>query len=399
MIRHTGKTPRHVQRGVRTSIRIRSSGLGLLTGVAIVGALGLAVDAGHAASRARTDPDPARTAAIGAGSALVRASGAPTSAAAIPEVPWLVQRPDGGWVYGRGARSMPRRLPSGETGIAITEQWVASVTPSADGRSTVRFRARDTGRAIADVQAPIWVSAGAWSSAGLVVTGYGDHSMTTDGGLVLISPESRTATVLLAGGAFDARLGLPVARGDVVVSPSERLVAANACGIRLCDAQVVDVVTGTMYRPIRAAEGFLRVLTDDAIVTTDDDSHWISARRFADGAEVWRRRDSVLLDPVATVDGSVVAVTGSPRSGWGVASIDAHGAARDLGPRGRGGEVWPRIWTALSGPSSVVVAGQPFAEWLGTGRSLSVTVLGVGGGRSTSSAVGVRLPAATEWPR
>jgi len=403
VIRQWRRTSRRTRHGVHASVRIRSRGFGLLTGAAIVGALGLGLP-GRAGFLTRLDAAPAVGAAVGAGAAPLgaaspRAASAAPTAAAIPDVPWLVQAPDGSWAYGHGGRATPRRLPSGETGIAVSPRWVAAVVPAPDGRSTVRFRASDTGRLVVEVAAPIWVSAGAWSSAGLVVTGYGDHTMTTDGGMVLVSPEAASATVLVAGGAFDARLGHPVARGDVAVSPSGRLVAANACGIRLCDAQVVDVVRGTVSEPIRAAEGFLRVLTDDAIVTTDGDSRWISARRVADGAEIWRRRDSVLLDPVATADGSVVAVTGSPRSGWGVAAIDAHGKVHDLGARRSGDGPWPRIWTALSGPSAVVVAGQPFAEWLGTGRSLSVNVIRLGGGRPASAAVKVRLPAASEWSR
>jgi hypothetical protein len=393
------RTPRHVRHRVRAAIRVRSSSLGLITGVAVVAGLGLVLGGGRAMSRLRTDAAPVRAVAIEAGAAAIRVSAAPVERAAIPDIPWLVQRADGGSVYGRGDRATPRRLPSDETGVAISEQWVASVIPSAAGTSTVRFRARDTGRTIIDVQVPIWVSAGAWSTAGLVVTGYGDAAMKTDGGLVLVSPEAPTATVLVAGGPFSARLGDPVARGDVVVSPSGRIVAANACGLRLCDAQVVDLGTGATSRPIQAAEGFLRVLTDDAIVTTDDDFEWISARRIADGTEIWRRRDSILLDPIATDDGSVIAVTGSPRSGWGVASIDARGVLGNLGPRSTGNQAWPRIWTALSRPSTVVIAATPFAEWLGTGGSLPLTVLGVDGGRSTASATSIDLPVSAEWMR
>jgi hypothetical protein len=397
VIRQSRRTPRRAQPGLQSSIRVRSSGLGLLTGVAIVGVLALAVSDGRVASPGATHPDLQPTVVAGTGTGAVAA--AQRTGAAVPDVPWLVQRPDGAWVYGRGARSTPRTLPSDETGLAISEQWVASVVPVASGGSTVRFRDRDSGRAVADVRAPIWVSAGAWSSAGLVVTGYVDRSMSEDGGIVLISPAASTVTVLVPGGPFDAKLGRPVARGDVVVSPSGRLVAANACGIRICDTQVVDVVTGSISRPIRAGEGFLRVLTDEAIVTTDGDARWISSRRIADGAELWRHRDSVLLDPVATADGSVVAVTGSQRTGWGVASFDARGAVRTLGPRSSGGQAWPRIWTALSGTSTIVVAGQPFAEWVESTRSLSVTVLGLGGGRTTSASATVRLPAPAEAVR
>lgn len=358
----------------------------MLTGAAIVGALAFAVSADRLGS-------PVRVAAVG-----TARSASPTVAATVPDVPWLAQLPDGEWVHGHGGRATPRRLPTGETGLAVSERWVASVMPGPDGRSTVRFRDRASGRAAGDIQAPIWVSAGAWSSAGLVVTGYGDRSMAADGGLLLVAPDTMTVTTLVEAGPFDERLGRPVARGDVAVSPSGRLVAANACGIRLCDAVVVDLETRTSWRPIDAAEGFLRVLTDDAVVTTDGDARWISARRISDGAEVWRRADSILVDPVVTGDGSVVALTGSRATGWGVAAIDSRGAAHDLGRRDSGGSAPIRIWTALSGPAGVVVAAQPFAEWLATGRSASVTVLGAGRAPSSVAAT-LRLPAASEWSR
>jgi hypothetical protein len=289
-------------------------------------------------------------------------------------------------------------MADGETGIAISDAWIATVVPNLDGRSTIRFRATDTGRLVADVGAPIWVSAGAWTTAGLVVTGYNDRSMTADGGLVLVAPDPATTTVLVAGGDFDPRLGVPVARGDVLVSPSGTRVASNVCGLHLCDAQVVDIASGAVTRPVEAADGFLRVLTDDAVVTTDGDGGWISARGLSDGREIWRRPDSVLFDPVASTDGAVVAVTGSPRTGWGVASIDAHGAARDLGPRTRGGS-WPRIWSALSDGTSVVIAGQSFGDWIGSGASLGVTVVDLRGSRPASTAVSIDLPAPSEWSR
>ena len=152
----------------------------------------------------------------------------------------------------------------------------------------VRLREVPTGTVVAEVDLPIWVSAGAWTSAGLVVTGYRDASASADGGLMVVDPDQRSARSLVDPAAFPKALGVPVARGEVVVSPSGRWAASNACGVRLCETQVVDVTTGQVFRPLQSAEGFLRVITDDAIVTTDDDATWISARRIRDGAEAWR---------------------------------------------------------------------------------------------------------------
>ena len=394
MVHRTRRTPRHDQLTVHSSIRTRPGSFRLLASVTVVGALSLALHGMTTDAGFRLAPATGSSPRVAA-----EAAAPPVAGATIPDVPWLVQRPDGGWVYGRGARSIPHRLAAGETGLAISERWVASVIPTADGRSTVRFRDRQTGRRAADLETPMWVSAGAFVDAGLIVTGYGDRSMTIDGGMMILAPEAGTATVLVAGGPFDPRLGRPVARGDVAVSPSGHLAASNACGVRLCDTQVVDLVAGTVSRPVRAGEGFLRVLTDDAIVTTDGDARWISARGIVGGEQAWRGQAGVLLDPIAVADGSVVGVTGTARDGGRVVSIDRRGAIRDLGPRSTGGRSWPRIWTAMSGPSAVVVAGQPFAEWLGSGDSLAVTVFSLSGGRSTSAAASLRLPSASEWTR
>jgi hypothetical protein len=366
--------------------------------VAIVTAYGFLVAGGRSAP-----PLPAGSVArpavvAGAGSAMSKTHPV-ASEAQVPDVPWLIQTGDGRWAYGHGARLAPRWLPDGETGLAVGGRWLASVLPGGHGHSTVRIRDRGNGRIVADVAAPIWVSAGAWAQAGLVVTGYGDASMTTDGGLLLIAPDGGTTSRLVPAGAFPAGLGTPVARGGVLVSPSGTRVASNACGLERCETQVVDLATATVSRPIQGGPGFLRTLTDDAIVTTDGDGAWISARRIVDGAEVWRQRDSILLDPVAGADGSIVGVVGSARTGWGVASIDAAGRVRNLTARSRGQQPWPRIWTDVSTFSMVVLAHEGFAETVASGHSTPVTLVDPRDGAAPAMTAEVRLPAVTEGAR
>jgi hypothetical protein len=283
----------------------------------------------------------------------------PPAGPAIPDVPWLTERGDGAWIYGRGAGA-PAELPAGETGLAIDDALVASTRAGADGHSIVRFRDVPTGAAVADVGLPIWVSAGAWTSAGLVVTGYADASMTSDGGLMLVDPEKGSARSLVDPAAYPKALGVRVARGEVVVSPSGRWAASNACGVRLCETQVVDVSTGEVFRPVRSTEGFLRVITDAAIVTTDDDATWISARRIRDGSEAWRATNSLLLDPLATADGSVVGVVGSRTAGWAIGELDGRGRRHDLTPRSGPDQPLPRIWREVSTPTRAVIASRGF---------------------------------------
>jgi hypothetical protein len=361
--------------------------LGIL---AVAGTIGLGTG-GVVAAR---DPVASPPAVHGGGRPSAATIAPSATSAALPDVAWLAQRGDGTWVFGRGEHGALRRLPADETGLAIDDRFVASVVPSADGRSVVRFRDRDSGRATLDVATPIWVSAGAWTTAGLVVTGYGDASMATDGGLVRIDPNDGRVTPLVDAAPFSPALGRLVARGDVLVSPTGATVASNVCGVRLCDLQVVEVATGRVSRPVSAAEGFLRAVTDDAVVTTDDGFRWISARRIADGVELWRQRDTALIDPVPLGDGSIAALVGSSRAGWAIASIDPAGAMRDLTPR-RGGDLAPpRIWRALSNSGALVIGRVPFEEALESAASSPVAILTPG--RGSAAKATIHLPTDAE---
>jgi hypothetical protein len=171
-------------------------------------------------------------------------------------------------------------------------------------------------------------------------------------------------------------------------------VATNLCGVELCELQVVTLATGVVSRPVQDAPGFLRAVTDDAVVTTDDAGSWISARLIIDGAERWRLRNTALIDPVAVADGSIVGLTGSTRGGWAIAAIDAAGRTRDLTPRRRARDIVPQLWPMFSSGETVVVASASFGEVLDRGRPVAVSVVTVHDGHIAKAAV--HLPAATE---
>ena len=314
----------------------------------------------------------------------------------LPDVPWLADRGDGVWLYGR--RTNARALPAGEFGLAVDDRFVATSTPTGDGRSTIHLRSAATGARVRDIAAPIWVSAATWTSRGLVATGYRDASMVEDGGLVLISAAG-AVEVLVPAGPFSSTLGRPVARGDVVVSASRHVVASNACGVKLCDSQVVDLATGAIFRPSRSSEGFLRAVTDDLVVTTDDDARWISAHRFGDGHEVWRLTDTVLLDPMAAAGGSVVGVVGSRATGWGLDRIDASGSARHVTSRVSGDAPWPRLWPKVSTPSVLVVGRAGFDEAIGSAAGVDVDVIEIDPARPAAVAARFKLAVGSEATR
>ena len=383
---------------IRTGPVLRGAGgvaATIVLGVGLVGAgIGIAgVSLAGSSARIGLSAVPAAPGG-GAGAA---AAPAMAGAAAVPDVPWLAERGDGRWVYGRGSGATPRVLPARESGLAINESYVATTVPNASGQSTLRLRDRETGHKVADVDAPIWISAGAWTDRGLVVTGYPDSSMGADGGLVLLTLPDFAAQVLVEPRPFPAKLGTPVARGDVIVSPSGAFVGSNVCGVHLCDTQVVEVASGRVFRPLQSEEGLLRALTDDTVVTTGDDSAWIAARRFRDGGEAWRVKDSALLDPIAAADGSVAAVVGSRATGWGVASFDARGRQRDLTPRNNGAESLPRLWRDLSTSTTAVVGQESFAEAVGNPGIRPVVVLGLTGSDPDRQASTFGLPVEAEW--
>jgi hypothetical protein len=356
-----------------------------LTGAVVLGGGGVVA--------ARGSDAPRSTASSG-----VRSSGTTVAPvvprSGLPDVPWLAERGDGRWIYGRGERGVVRRLPVEEAGLAIADRFVATTLVGRDRHSIVRFRDRTSGRTMLEVVAPIWVSAGAWTSSGLVVTGYGDSSATTDGGLLLISSDDGSIRELVAGGPFSAALGSPVARGGVEVSASGATVASNACGVERCDLQVVDVATGAVTRPVAGGQGFLRTVTDDVVVTTDGDGRWISGRSIADGHEAWRQPDRVLVDPMALADGSVVGLVGSKRAGWAISALGRDGEIRDVTARTGGTAAPPRIWRTMSSPGALVIGSLAFEEALERGAAASVTVLTPGRWRASSATVS--LPAASE---
>ena len=366
-------------------VRRRSPLAFALTGIVVLGASGVV------AARA-----PDRSPATGGGAPGSRTTTVrPVApAAGVPDVPWLAEGGDGRWIFGRGEHGAVRRLPAEETGLAIDERFVATTLAGSDRHSIVRFRDRSSGRTALDVGAPIWVSGGAWTTDGLVVTGYGDSSATSDGGLLLVSPDDGSLRVLVAGGPFLEGLGRPVARGGVEVSASGRTVASNACGVERCDLQVVRLATGVVTRPIAGGDGFLRAVTDDTVVTTDGDGRWISGRRIADGAETWRHADRALIDPMALADGSVVGLVGSRRAGWAVSTLVPGGELRDVTSRVAGDRPPPRLWRTVSSPEALVIGPTSFEEAIEGGRAARITIVTPGPWRSTDGSIS--LPVATE---
>jgi hypothetical protein len=304
---------------------------------------------------------------------------------------WIAERGDGTWSYGGAGGGSIRALPDGETAIAIGPRYVASITPRPDGRTRVVLREWLTGAVAARVDAPLWVSAGAFRGDDLVVTGYADAGADADGGLVLIGNAGADVVSIVAPGVFPPALRGAL-RGDVHVSPNGRLAASYACRDELCETQLVDLAAARLVRAQTAA-GFLRTLTDDALIYTDGESKWIEARDALTGRERWRLADSILMSPLAGADRSVTGLTGSRATGWAVARIDADGRVADVTQRTVDAS-WPFVWTQLSTPLTAVIGSEEFASALSTGRG-QADLVEIASGRYVARSMPV-LPANQE---
>jgi hypothetical protein len=290
---------------------------------------------------------------------------------------WIAERGDGAWVYGRAGGGILGTLPSGETAVAIGRRYLASTTTLPTGKSHVILREWGTGAIALEIDAPIWVSTGAFRADDLVVTGYGDGRAATDGGLAVLRAPAARWQVLVPAGPFSAGLATG-SRGDVFTSPDGRLGASYLCAGELCHTHVVDLETGQLLHDGRHP-AFLRAVTNDAMILTDGEFGWISAVDVRNGREIWRRPDSILMNPLAGEDGSVTGLIGSDGPGWAVARIEPDGQSTDLTPRTRSG-AWPQVWTQLSTPRTAVIGHGDFVRALsgdiGPGADIVDTVHG-----------------------
>ena len=265
---------------------------------------------------------------------------------------WLAERGDGRWSYGPAGGGSVRTLPPEETAIAIGRRLVATTVPLPTGKSHLVLREWRTGQISREIDAPMWITTGTFRADDLVVTGYDDAGAAADGGLAVLAERSRSWQVLLPAGPFPAELA-SASRGDVFISPDARLAASYLCAAEVCDVQVVDLEKARLVHDARQP-GFLRTLTDTAMVLTDGELEWISAVDVRSGREIWRVPDSILMNPLAGADGSVVGLVGSNGPGWTIGRIARDGATTDLTPRTRNGS-WPQVWSQLSTPRTAVI--------------------------------------------
>jgi hypothetical protein len=304
-----------------------------------------------------------------AGSTMVELS------ATAPDVagrPWLAHRSDGRWEWGEAGRGGRHLVRLGEAGLAVGGTWLVSATSNGTtSRLVVRDRASAT--VATDLALPFWVSSAAVAGDAVLLTGYGDSSMATDAGLSLVDIATGERRVVIAGGAFDARLGDQPMRGELHVSPTGRLAAVNACGSASCVTQVVALDGGRASPVASVRGGFLRTLTDDRVVLTDGDGAWIQGVDARSGKERYRVADVSLMRPVALADGTVVGSLGLGERGWQLGSIDANGLRRDLTKPDR--ERWPKVWPQVSSPTTVVHGDVSFEEALGRDGDVAAHLL------------------------
>jgi hypothetical protein len=163
-------------------------------------------------------------------------------------------------------------------------------------------------------------------------------------------------------------------KGDFHVSGNGALAAVNTCGSMGCDNVVIDVATLTARIPRNGAPGFLRAVTDEALVLTDADGAWIKGISVRTGREAFTIADTSLMEPASMADGRVIADIGRGARGWQVAAIDGRGGMTPIADAGRAPGPW--VWPAVSSPTVAVIGDQPFDGTLGVDDASATLIRG-----------------------
>jgi hypothetical protein len=340
--------------------RARTAVAGGAAGLAI--AIGLALTIGGP-----TSPGSATHGAAGGG---VRAL-----AALAPDVAgraWLVHQGDDGWIWGRAGSGARTTLPRGESGFAISDRWLASgISTRAATRVLIRDLATNT--VVVDRQLDFRASSAAFAGGQLLVTGYLGGIAGADGGIIAIALPGGDVQTLVASGPFPGRLGAHPSKGDFHLSASGTLAAINTCGSLGCDNVVIDVPTLATRIPRAGAPGFLRTVTDDALILTDADGAWIKGIAVGNGRERFSIAGASLMEPAGMADGRVIGNVGGGDEGWQVAAIDGRGRLAPITDRVRAPGPW--VWPSVSSPTVAVLGAVPFEEALGESAGIENTLI------------------------
>jgi hypothetical protein len=331
---------------VRSRDRVRLGVLAL--GAAVALGAGLVVSIGHApgaGSRAASTPG----------------DGTRSLAALAPDVagrPWLVHRGDDDrWVWGHAGDRARNLLPSGESGLAISDRWLASGI-STPAMTRIRIRDLRTGAVAVDQELDFRAAAAAFAGDRLLVTGYLGGIAGADGGLVAIGASDGALRTLIAGGPFPARLGVHPSKGDVHLSGDGTLAAVNTCGSLACDTIVIDTATLAVSTPQQGGAGFLRAVTGDVLVLTDADGAWIKGIGARNGRPRFTLAGASLMAPASMADGRVIGNVGRGEKGWQVAAFGVDGRLAPVTDLARSPGPW--VWPSVSSPTVAVLGGVPF---------------------------------------
>ena len=342
------------RRAAATRSRDRGRRAVLAVGAAVALGAALAVSIGHG---------PAAVNRV----AVTPGDGAGSLAALAPDVlgrPWLVHRGDDDrWVWGRAGDRARNLLPSGESGLAISDRWLAS------GLSTpavTRIRIRDllTGAVALDQELDFRAAAAAFAGDRLLVTGYLGGIAGADGGLVAVGLSDGSVRRLIASGPFPARLGVHPSKGDFHLSGDGTVAAVNTCGSLACDTVVIDTTTLAVSTPQEGGTGFLRAVTADVLVLTDGDGAWIKGVGVRNGKPRFTIAGASLMEPASMADGRVIGNVGGGEKGWQVAAFGVDGRVAPVTGLARSPGPW--VWPSVSSPTVAVLGDVPFAAALGS---------------------------------
>ncbi len=272
------------------------------------------------------------------------------------------------WAAGELRPGRAVRLPAGAVPITGGAGLVVTGVRSANATRLAVWDIR-TGRARIETDVPFNVTGAAVAQDGSMVylTGATGDQTIVDAGVAALVVETGTIEQLVPAASLRPEWEGNGARGELVVSPNRKILAATLCGAPIgalestCDVTVIDLASGRLIGAFGPVSSYVAAVTDEVVVTRTQLG--IFAFDFA-GTERWRFEAGEIRGPIAAVSDGVVAAYAPPgtvgptRIGKFSASA---GAITDL--LVADGEGMLSIWPLLSDAVTIVVAEAPPMEF------------------------------------
>ncbi len=365
------------ERGIRgQGVRWRNSPVGpvfvaviVLAGLAVLNANRLSLGS-PAAPEAVQTPPVVGSASPGASEAAGASEPAPATAPPTTPNPvtvaggvWFTEIDYKKWVMGVVGPGRPVVLPPGAQPLAGGTGLVVTATHSPDATAIVVWEA-DTGKPRVETTLPfeVWAAAVAPGGSTAYLSGRSIGRPFTDTGVWALTVDTGELTQVVPAAEIRPEWEGNFERGAVTLSPGGATLATTLCGgptgreYTSCDAQVLDLASGTLIGSFGPLDSNVAAVTDDTVFTR---TQFVVIAFDVTGRERWRfEAAEVRGSPIAVSDGVIVpyAETGTEMNKptrLGKLS-SASGAVTDLIVGESGTSI--SVWSSASSAGTIVGA-------------------------------------------